>query len=412
MHALIFQVEERPWAGLLPVAGRPLLIRQIEWLIGAGFRQIVIESAGPPGECIEERLRAHGALGGRASVVRTSRPQGARMLAKKAGLGAEEPALAVPGDLLADADLLPLLAGAQGEISLELDAPLRGLRSGCVRLLGPRGPRARVQAQGWGAHLRSPSDALAFSAAVLEQRLPVHKWPILVPGAEVSPGVWVARGARVDPRARLTGPVFIGEDAVVCAGAQIGPEAVLCERTVVERNGIVIGATVAPGTVVGEGVRVESAFAVAGGIFDLDHERPVRLTDPLLLGSMLPLAGTIGPGARLVGLTVALLLAGPALLSHLYLRWRGRPSFRAAQPGCCGAGPAMLDGAGESALVDLMCRLVDLARGERPLAARDDEACPRCRSFAASLLGVGAEIEPPSRQTPAQGQQRLSRGEG
>lgn len=413
MNAVIYQVEERPWAAMLPVAGQPLVVRQIEWLIAAGFKQIAIEVSGPSGDSIERQLLREGAMGGKTRIVRSPRMQGARLAARKAGFGGEAPVLAVPGDFLADGDFGALLREATGEVSIELDAPLDGLRSGALRVIGPRGARSRVQAPGWGVHLRSPEDALLLSSAALSGQLPArggdHLWPILVHGAETSPGVWVARGARVDERARLIAPVFIGGDAIICMNAEVGPGALIGERAVVERGARISEAVVARETVVGEGVRIERALAAAGGLYDLAWRRPVRLSDPLLLGIRVQPPSSIGQGSRAVALVVSLLLAAPALLAHFLLRWRGRASFRAGRAVCCGAGPVTLDGLGESAIVDLLCRLIDVARGERPLADVAQEQCPRCRGFAMSLAELGAESEPRTAPDPVS-QQRIGRG--
>ena len=65
-------------------------------------------------------------------------------------------------------------------------------------------------------------------ADVLEGRVSVD-----IDGFEVSPGVWVAEGADVDPEARLRGPLYIGDYAKVEAGAE------LREYTVVGSNVVI-----------------------------------------------------------------------------------------------------------------------------------------------------------------------------
>ncbi|MGO8885734.1 MAG: sugar phosphate nucleotidyltransferase [Streptosporangiaceae bacterium] len=100
-----------------------------------------------------------------------------------------------------------------------------------------------------------------------------------IDGFEVSPGVWVAEGAEVDPEAVLTGPLCIGDYAKIEAGAQlreytvIGSNVVVKEgaflhRAVVHNNVYVgLGATLR-GCVIGKntdvmgGARIEEAAVV------------------------------------------------------------------------------------------------------------------------------------------------------
>jgi len=57
-----------------------------------------------------------------------------------------------------------------------------------------------------------------------------------IPGTEVSPGVWLGEGCRIDPQSRIEGPVVLGRNVVVEAGAIVGPDTVLGSATIVARN--------------------------------------------------------------------------------------------------------------------------------------------------------------------------------
>jgi mannose-1-phosphate guanylyltransferase/phosphomannomutase len=116
-----------------------------------------------------------------------------------------------------------------------------------------------------------------------------------IDGFEVSPGIWVADTAEVDPDAILTGPVCIGDYAKIEAGAQlreftvVGSNVVVKEgaflhRAVVHNNvyigvgvtlrGCVVGrntdvmasARIEEGAVVGDGCVIESEAYVAAGV--------------------------------------------------------------------------------------------------------------------------------------------------
>src|ERR1035441_10274465 len=57
-----------------------------------------------------------------------------------------------------------------------------------------------------------------------------------IDGFEVSPGVWVADGAEVDPEAILTGPLCIGDYAKIEAGAQLREYTVVGSNVVVKEG--------------------------------------------------------------------------------------------------------------------------------------------------------------------------------
>jgi mannose-1-phosphate guanylyltransferase/phosphomannomutase len=62
------------------------------------------------------------------------------------------------------------------------------------------------------------------------------KVDIEVDGFEVSPGVWIAEGAEVDPEAILKGPLYIGDYAKVEAGAELREYTVLGSNVVVKEG--------------------------------------------------------------------------------------------------------------------------------------------------------------------------------
>ena len=74
-----------------------------------------------------------------------------------------------------------------------------------------------------------------------------------VAGFEVSPGVWIAEGAEVDPEAVLTGPVCVGEYAKIEAGAHIREYSVIGANVVVKEGAFVHRAVVHNNVFVGQG---------------------------------------------------------------------------------------------------------------------------------------------------------------
>jgi mannose-1-phosphate guanylyltransferase/phosphomannomutase len=74
-----------------------------------------------------------------------------------------------------------------------------------------------------------------------------------IDGFEVSPGVWVAEGAEVDPDAILTGPLCIGDYAKIEAGAQVREFTVVGNNVVVKEGAFLHRAIVHNNVYVGVG---------------------------------------------------------------------------------------------------------------------------------------------------------------
>src|SRR5450755_4681988 len=96
------------------------------------------------------------------------------------------------------------------------------------RLLERGAPLFGWIADGYWEDVGTLESYLKAQADVLSRRVRAD-----IDGFEVSPGVWVAKGAEVDPDAVLSGPVCVGDYAKIEAGAQ------LREYTVVGSNVIV-----------------------------------------------------------------------------------------------------------------------------------------------------------------------------
>jgi mannose-1-phosphate guanylyltransferase / phosphomannomutase len=77
-----------------------------------------------------------------------------------------------------------------------------------------------------------------------------------IDGFELSPGVWVAEGAEVDPEAALTGPLVIGEYAKIEGGATLREYTVVGSNVVVKEGAFLHRAVVHSNVYVGQGVNL------------------------------------------------------------------------------------------------------------------------------------------------------------
>jgi len=101
-----------------------------------------------------------------------------------------------------------------------------------------------------------------------------------IAGFEVSPGVWVAEGAEVDPDAVLTGPLCIGDYAKVEAGAELREFTVIGSNVVVKEGAFLHRAVVHNNVYIGQGVTLRGC--VIGK--NTDVMRGTRIEESAVVG--------------------------------------------------------------------------------------------------------------------------------
>ncbi len=107
-----------------------------------------------------------------------------------------------------------------------------------------------------------------------------HKVDVEIDGFEVSPGIWIADGAEVDPDAVLSGPLCVGRYAKVEAGAE------LREHTVLGNNVIVKGGAFLHRAVVHDNVFIGPQVTLRGCVIgkNTDVMRAARVEEGAVVG--------------------------------------------------------------------------------------------------------------------------------
>jgi mannose-1-phosphate guanylyltransferase / phosphomannomutase len=106
-------------------------------------------------------------------------------------------------------------------------------------------------ADGYWEDVGSHESYLKAQADVLSGRVNVE-----IDGFEISPGVWVAEGAEVDPEAVLTGPLCIGDYAKIEAGAVVREFTVVGSNVIVKEGAFLHRAIVHNNVYVGRGAQL------------------------------------------------------------------------------------------------------------------------------------------------------------
>ena len=116
---------------------------------------------------------------------------------------------------------------------------------------------------------------LKAQADVLSRKVEVD-----IAGFEVSPGVWIAEGADVDPDAVLKGPVVIGDYAKIEAGATVREYSVIGANVVVKGGAFIQRAVVHNNVFVGQGTTLRGC--VVGK--NTDVMRLARIEEAAVIG--------------------------------------------------------------------------------------------------------------------------------
>jgi mannose-1-phosphate guanylyltransferase / phosphomannomutase len=117
------------------------------------------------------------------------------------------------------------------------------------KLLKRGAPLFGYVSDGYWEDVGTHESYMKAQADVLDRRVQTD-----IAGFEVSPGVWVAEGAEVDPDAVLTGPLCIGDYAKIEAGAHLREYTVIGSNVVVKEGAFLHRAVVHNNVYIGQGV--------------------------------------------------------------------------------------------------------------------------------------------------------------
>jgi mannose-1-phosphate guanylyltransferase/phosphomannomutase len=129
------------------------------------------------------------------------------------------------------------------------------------------------------AYLRAHQD-------ILDQRVSLD-----IAGFQLRPGVWLGKGAQIDPSVSIVGPAVIGDNCVVGAGASLGEYCSLGRNVRIGENAVLQRSVVHDNSYLGSAVRVDGSVLGRGS--DLRHG--ARCEEGVVLGEQ----SLVGAGAEL-----------------------------------------------------------------------------------------------------------------
>ncbi len=110
---------------------------------------------------------------------------------------------------------------------------------------------------------------------ILDQKVTVN-----IEGFQLRPGLWVGKGAEIDPSVELIGPAVVGDNCVVGPDARLGPYCTLGRNVRIGENASVERSVVHDNTYLAAGVRLEGTVLGRGS----DLRQGVRCEQGTVLG--------------------------------------------------------------------------------------------------------------------------------
>jgi hypothetical protein len=329
--AVIYEEEPLFGIGWTDIAGRPLLVRQLQWLRECGVEDVIVEvCSGAHSHARGRFLLSDEPLVSRVVVLPTNGAKGPSELARRAGLAKECMRIEIAASTLCAGSIAPLLSAPEA-MSLRFSSNIAPRALAAIIGVAndvTRDPEARPQqvseADGWGTRIDSIELAQTVGCAALAGT--VSGLMIHASQAAHTPQIWLARGAHVETGAKLEPPVYLGANALVLAGAHVGPCAIIGDGTVVEQGAVVSHGSVAANTIVGEGVRIRYAYADQLGVVEFSDEKRISIVDDLVLAPRR--AASTAFSARAFAALLLLVLLVPWLIGGLYAMVRGISCWR------------------------------------------------------------------------------------
>lgn len=132
---------------------------------------------------------------------------------------------------------------------------------------------------------------------------------------EISPGIWVAPGAVIDPSTVWTPPCWIGPRTRVGRGCKLGPDVFVASKAVIDDDVEISEAVVCEDTYIGRHTRLEQSVAQGGLLINWKLGVAVNIVDDFILADIGQDKNRPGIGERML----AMLLWLPCVLAGMVL---------------------------------------------------------------------------------------------
>jgi lipopolysaccharide/colanic/teichoic acid biosynthesis glycosyltransferase len=130
--------------------------------------------------------------------------------------------------------------------------------------------------------VQSYDELLAAHHTVLTKQFP----GLLLTGRETDEGIWLSRNVSLHPTAKLTPPVYIGENCRIGRGVQVGPNVVIGKNCILDARSTVSDSLIFSGSYVGEALELADAIVDRNCLVNVRVGAAISVADNFILGSL------------------------------------------------------------------------------------------------------------------------------
>ena len=296
---------------LLPVLGRPVLHRVADQLNQAGVDSISVINAADPSLPLIEDARGADLLWKDVSADQIWRTAEERF--SEAAQAGAELVIVIRLGAYVEVDIDPLLQFhldrrnhttqvVASDGSLDFFVLSGSRRNDAAFLLRNRLTKMRVRTEPYvtAAYVNRLRNASDFRRLVLDSfSLKTAIQPV---GEQVRPGVWVARGAKIDRSVRLVAPCYVGPYSRIRAGSLITRGTAIEHHSEVDCGTVVEASTLLPLAYLGTGLDLVHSLVGFKRIASMKHAAQLEVEDATLVSAVPATSAlrTLGHAANLI----------------------------------------------------------------------------------------------------------------
>lgn len=133
---------------------------------------------------------------------------------------------------------------------------------------------------------------------------------------EHKPGIWSSRGVYIHPRASLTAPIFIGENSYIEEGARLGPETVIENNCLIDKNSQIAHTIVCRNSYIGKALTLNQAVVDRSLLVNVEFGTELTIIEDFILSELRvkSLADYLKIGLEKLAALLFLLLFSPIIL--------------------------------------------------------------------------------------------------
>lgn len=100
---------------------------------------------------------------------------------------------------------------------------------------------------------------------------------------QVEPGIWISRGAVIEPGAMILPPVFIGDHSHIRSGATIGPNTVIERHALIDNQSRIQHSLVCRDSYIGENLEINECIVDRNSLINLEHGTALNIREQFIL---------------------------------------------------------------------------------------------------------------------------------